>query len=80
MSYDPYKGIQMLSEDDLLFTRTNHKSIPQWYVSIGGKQIAEVTERTVLHPPYRVSISGMEDTHLLSRKEVIRFILIVVNL
>lgn len=66
----------MIVDRDLTFTRINLNSCPQWAVSIGGRQVAEVIERPVAVPKYRVGISGLdEDKFLSNRKEVIEYIL-----
>lgn len=64
----------MVSENDLLFSQTREQS-PQWSVSIGGKEIAVVTQRYISLFPYIVIVSGENDATFHTRDEVIDYIL-----
>lgn len=66
----------MIIDRDLVFTRINPNSCPQWAVSIGGRQVAEVIERPVAVPRYRVGLSGLDqDKFLAERKDVVEYII-----
>jgi len=69
----------MITEDDLMFVSTNPDSVPQWSVTIGGRAIAEVVQRPISFPTYRVSVSGEEERFFMERKEVLEYLVRIMN-
>lgn len=69
----------MITAKDLVFTRINPKSAPQWSVSIGGREVAEVIERPISLPRYRVTGSALDDRFFAERKEVIEFLITLLS-
>jgi len=64
-----------MTDKDLTFTRINLNSVPQWTVSVNGSKIANVIERPVTFPRYRVSPVGVEDKCFATRGEVVAYLI-----